>query len=65
MKPQRVRYVDKSGEVLEARTLSEPDELGRTRLLVSYSGGKGMAVVEACQSGAKALGTWHHPDAPS
>lgn len=62
---QRVVYVDSKGEQHNARTLRRADELGRTRLLVSYRNGKGLAVVDAPESGAKAAGTWHHPDQAS
>jgi hypothetical protein len=63
--PKKVLYVDRSGAVLQARTLSEPDAMGMVQLLVSFGGGRGMSVVEARESGAKAAGTWHHPDQPS
>lgn len=64
---QRVVYVDSKGEAHSARTLRRADELGRTRLLVSYRNGKGLAVVDAAEAepGGKAAGCWHHPDQPS
>jgi hypothetical protein len=62
--PKRVVYVDREGRHLQARTLGEPDAEGLTLLLVGNGRG-GMSQVEAPESGAKAAGTWHHPDQPS
>jgi hypothetical protein len=59
-----VVFVDAQGRHLKARTLGEPGADGKVQLLVSYGRG-GMGMVEACESGAKAAGTWHHPDQPS
>ena len=44
--PKAVLFVDKDGQIRQARTISEPDALGKTQLLVGY-GGKGMAIIEA------------------
>jgi len=62
--PQQVIYVDREGRHLQARTLRGPDAEGKTLLLVGNGRG-GMSSVEALESGAKAAGTWHHPDQPS
>lgn len=62
--PLSVVYVDKEGRHLQARTLRGPDADGKTLLLVGNGRG-GMSSVEAPESGAKAAGTWHHPDKPS
>ncbi len=64
--PRTVIYVDTSGRQLNARTLGPPNAEGKTLLLVGNGRG-GMSSVEAPEgtAGAKAAGTWHHPDQPS